>query len=215
MPEFLGRIGYCCRVSEYDPLIRTSEGEGVDDLELVQRRFDVARRPYLRSPVPWLVWAIVLPGAALATLPVQGSFGVPGVLMLWSIAVLVGGLIEGSLIFKRSRGTASSLGRWVMRLQGNQSLIGIALSAFLIWHDLARGIPGLWLLLIGHSFFVIGGLAFRPMRQAGILYQLGGLVALWPGVNPLLVFALATALGNLRIAVALLGESKRAAVELD
>ena len=65
-------------------------------------------------------------------------------------------------------------------------------------------------MLIGHSFFVIGGLAFLPMRQAGILYQVGGVVALWPGMNSLLVFALAAALGNLRIAIALLGESERA-----
>ena len=197
-------------MSEYDPLIRASQEQGVDDLEAVQGRFDVARQPYLKSPLPWLVWAIVLPGAALATLPVQGEFGAPGVLMLWSVAVLVGGLVEGSLIFRRSRGTTTSLGRWVMRLQGNQSLIGIALSVFLIWHDMALGLPGLWLLLIGHSFFVIGGLAFRPMRQAGILYQLGGFVALWPGTNSLLVFALAAGIGNLRIAIALLGESERA-----
>ena len=58
---------------------------------------------------------------------------------------------------------------------------------------------GLWLLLLGHSFFALGGLAFAPMRFAGIVYQLGGVAALVPGVRSLTAFAIATAIGNLWI----------------
>ena len=197
-------------MSEYDPLIRAKTDAESDDLEVVQRHFEAARKPYMASPIPWLVWAIVLPGAALGTPVVDEAFGPAGVLMLWSVAVLVGGVVEGSLILRRRRGAATQLGGWVMRLQGNQSMIGIALSIFLLWNDLPGGLPGLWLLLIGYSFFVLGGLAFRPMRQAGIIYEIGGLLALWPGINALVVFAVATALGNLRIAVALMSESRAA-----
>ena len=55
--------------------------------------------------------------------------------------------------------------------------------------------------MLGHSFLVLGGLAFRPFRRAGWIYQLAGLCALWPGQNGLLWFAGATALGNLSIAL--------------
>jgi hypothetical protein len=85
----------------------------------------------------------------------------------------------------------------VLRLQGNLSFVALALSALLVWQDLAWALPGLWLLLLGHSFFMLGGLAFPPFRVCGLLYQLGGIVALWPGGNPLLAFAAATAVGNL------------------
>lgn len=200
---------YGCRVSEYDPLIRRAEPAESDDLELVRRHFDAARRPYLASPVPWLVWAIVLPAAALTT-PIAASLDAEGgVLFLWSVAVLVGGVVEGGFILRR-RGRATRLGGWVMQLQGNQSLVGLLLSLFLIWRNLALVLPALWLLLIGHSFFLLGGLAFRPMRWAGIFYQLGGAIALWPAARPLLVFAVTSAIGNLTIAAGLLREAREA-----
>jgi hypothetical protein len=84
----------------------------------------------------------------------------------------------------------------VLRLQGNLSLIALALSVLLVWLDAAWALPGLWLLLLGHSFYMLGGLAFAPLRVCGVLYQLGGLAALWPRGAPLVVFALATAAGN-------------------
>jgi len=197
-------------MSEYDPLIPRGEDSLSDDLERVQSCFAEARRPYLNSAIPWLVWAIVLPGAAVGTRAVAERFAAPGVLMLWSLAVLIGGIVEGSLIMRRRRAGTTPLAAWVLRLQGNQSLIGLALSAFLIWQDLAQAIPALWLLLVGHSFFLVGGLAFPPMRQAGLIYEIGGLVALWSGPASLTVFALATALGNLRVAVALMREASQA-----
>lgn len=195
-------------MSEYDPLIPRPEATESDDLERVQRRFAAARRAYLVSPVPWLAWALVLPGAALVTPSVVSRWDGAGVLFLWSLAVLVGGSVEGAFILRR-RAQATRLGGWVMQLQGNQSLVGLVLSAFLIWQDLAIVLPALWLLLVGHSFFLLGGLAFRPMRRAGILYQLGGAAALWSGGRPLLVFAVTCAIGNLTIAIALWRERRR------
>ena len=85
---------------------------------------------------------------------------------------------------------------WVLRVQGNLSLVAVALSALFIWQDLAWVLPAVWLLLLGHSFYMLGGLAFEPLRTCGILYQLGGLAALWPGYA-LPAFAVATAAGNL------------------
>lgn len=197
-------------MSEYDPLIPRGEDSFSDDLERVQRRFTEARRPYLNSPIPWLVWAIVLPGAALATRFVASRHGAPGVLILWSLAVLIGGVVEGSIILRRRRRAGTTpLAAWVLRLQGNQSMIGLVLSAFLIWEDLPQALPAIWLLLIGHSFYLLGGLAFPAMRQAGVIYEIGGLLALWPGPASLMVFAAATALGNIRIAVALMREANR------
>jgi hypothetical protein len=190
-------------MSEYDPLIRRAPGSGSDDLERARALFEGASHAYLESPVPWLVWAIVLPGAALAT-PRAEAGGAGAVLGLWSIAILVGGAVEGLAILRRGGRLATALGGWAMRLQGNISLVGLALSMLLLWRDLPRAVPGLWLLLIGHSFYLLGGLAFAPMKQAGLLYQLGGLVALWPGPYSLAAFALATAAGNLRIALGLM-----------
>jgi hypothetical protein len=65
-------------------------------------------------------------------------------------------------------------------------------------------VPGVWLLLLGHSFFSLGGLAFPPFRSYAIGYQVAGALALWPMlVDPLWVFAAATLVGNLGIAVVL------------
>lgn len=104
-------------------------------------------------------------------------------------------------LFRSGGATRSTpLAAWVLRLQGNLSLVALALSVFLLWQDLAWALPGLWLLLLGHSFYMLGGLAFEPFRVCGILFQLGGVVALWPYGKPLLAFAVAAFAGNLWMA---------------
>ncbi len=117
--------------------------------------------------------------------------------ILWSVAILIGGAIEGLTILRQQRRRGrSSLGAWAMRAQGNLSLVAVVLSGLLFWLDGARYLPALWLLLLGHNLFSLGGLAFAPMRVAGIFYQAGGLAALVPGSRPLWAMAAATALGN-------------------
>lgn len=117
--------------------------------------------------------------------------------ILWSLAILVGGAIEGFAILRQQRRRGrSSLGAWAMRAQGNLSLVAVALSGLLVSIDGAKFLPALWLLLLGHNLFSLGGLAFPPMRLAGLLYQAGGLAALVPGSRPLWAMAAATALGN-------------------
>ncbi|KAB2960377.1 MAG: hypothetical protein F9K16_11735 [Thermoanaerobaculia bacterium] len=192
-------------MSEYEPAfgsaLATPRGE--DDLAAVRRAFAAASRPYLSTPVSWLAWAALLPAAALLT-PVAGRLAdLRGVVLLWCGAILLGGLIEGgALLAARRRSGASPLGGWAMSLQGNLSLVGAALSAVLLALGGAHFLPGLWLLLLGHSFFALGSLALPAMRQAGFLYQLGGVAALLPGVPPLVAFAVASAAGNLWIALA-------------
>ena len=97
---------------------------------------------------------------------------------------------------------STPLASWAFGIQGNLSLVSIALSFFLLWIDQAWALPGLWLLLLGHSFVTLGGLAFRPLRQAGLLYQIGGVAALWPRGAPLLVLAVTTCAANLWMALA-------------
>lgn len=192
-------------MSEYEPVFapRRATPEGAEDLAAVRRAFAAASRPYLSTPVSWLAWAVLLPAAALLT-PAAGRFADGrGVVLLWCGAILLGGLIEGSALLRaRRRGGASPLGGWAMSLQGNLSLVGAALSAVLLALGGARFLPGLWLLLLGHSFFALGSLALPAMRRAGIVYQLGGVAALVPGVSPLVAFAAASAAGNLWIALA-------------
>lgn len=196
--------------SEYDAVF--GEGRVADtdsDLEQARRHFAAASRPYLSSPVPWLAWAIVLPGAALATDPVADRRGPAGVLALWSLAILLGGAVEaGYLLRARRRLGTSPLGAWTMTVQGNLSLIAVALSVVLLALDRPRLLPGLWLLLLGHSLFAFGGLGFRPLRTAGIVYQLAGAIALVPGVPEMAALALATGLGNLRVALGLYGRER-------
>ena len=160
--------------------------------------------------MPWFAWALILPAAALLTPSVLTLWREPGVTILWSLAILVGGAIEGTTILRRSRGRSRSiLGAWAMRAQGNLSLVAVALSGLLFWIDGARHLPALWLLLLGHSFFALGGLAFPPMRLAGIFYQAGGLVALVPTLPPLWAMATATALGNFWIGWGIVRERAR------
>lgn len=192
--------------SEYEPLL-AGGGEPVDDLGRAQELFAEASRPFLSSPWTWLAWALVLPAAALATPAIAARSGGAGVLFLWSGAVLAGGAVE-LVGFTRGRPRRTLLGAWAMRVQGNLSLVAVALSAVLLWSGMPELLPAVWLLLLGHSLYVLGGLAFRPMATAGIVYQVGGALALWPGGHPLALFAVATGLGNLWLALAVLRERR-------
>jgi hypothetical protein len=187
--------------TEYDPLFDPTR-TGIDDLEPVRDHFRAASRPFLSSPWSWLGWAVLLPTAALATPFALRRFGFSGVLFTWSAVILLGGAVE-ILNIRRSgrRSGSSTLASWVLRLQGNLSIVALLLSALLIWQDVAWALPGLWLLLLGHSFYMLGGFAFEPFRVCGLIYQIGGVAALWPGGSPLVVFAAATFLGNLWIAI--------------
>jgi len=118
----------------------------------------------------------------------------------------VGGSVEVAAILQiggRADGRAerTPLAAWVLRVQGNLSLVALALSILLVWQDLAWALPGLWLLLLGHSLYLLGGLAFPPMRTCGAVFQAGGVLALWPRLDPLWAFAAATAAGNLWMAL--------------
>ena len=131
-------------------------------------------------------------------------------LFAWSAVILAGGAVEVAMIRRSDpKEMGSTLAAWVLRLQGNLSFVALALSALLVWQDLAWALPGLWLLLLGHSFYMLGGLAFPPFRACGLIYQLGGVVALWPGGNPLLAFAAATAVGNLWMGIGVFRENRR------
>ena len=192
--------------SEYDPAFggRSRDAEvAATDLGTVRELFAAASRPYLASALPWCVWAIRLPAAAIATERVARGRGAAGVLGLWSAAILLGGAVEAFFLYRNRRrlGGGSRLGSWAMTLQGNLSLVAVALSIALVLAERPALLPGLWLLVLGHSLFALGGLAFPPQRTAGIVYQLGGAAALVPGVPGLLCFAVATALGNLWIAL--------------
>ena len=209
--------------SEYDPLFGASDPDddepGASDLALVRRAFIEASRPYLSSPWVWLVWAVLLPGAALTTERVAEQSGAPGVLLLWSFTILAGGVVElagmrrrgafgGAFTGTGGRSTRSGLARWALRGQGNLSLVGVALSALLLWVDYPAPLAGLWLLLLGHSFYTLGGLSSRPMRTAGLIFQLGGAAALWPTLPALPTFAVTTAVGCLWLAVGLWRERR-------
>lgn len=186
--------------SEYDPLGSPTEDTG--DLLQVRELFSEAARPFVSFPWSWVSWALLLPLAALLTRPVAETHRAPGVLLLWSVVILVGGLIEGVGIRRgRRRHGRSSLGSWVLRIQGNLSLVALILSAAAVVAGQSILLPGIWLLLLGHSFYVVGGLAFTPFRPYGIAWQLAGVVALWPGlVDPLLVLAAIAFFGNLWMA---------------
>lgn len=194
--------------SEYDALFTPSR-TGADDLEPVRDHFRAASRPFLRSPWSWLAWALVLPAAALATPLALRAGGFAGALFLWSGLILAGGAVEMVGLFRSGGATGGTpLASWVLRLQGNLSLVAAVLSALLLWQDLAWALPGLWLLLLGHSFYMLGGLAFEPFRAYGILFQIGGAAALWPDGAPLPVFAAATFVGNLWMAVSVWRETR-------
>ncbi len=190
--------------SEYDPLFaraRANIGQEPGDLESVREHFLAASKPFLRAFWTWGAWALILPAAAFLTPAAFALRGPSGVLFLWSIAILIGGAVEFVAI-RRARQTApsSALARWALRAQGNLSLVAVLLSGLLFWQDAAWALPGLWLLLLGHSFYILGGISFAPFRRYGLIYQLGGFAALWPGGSPLPVLAITLFTGNLWMA---------------
>jgi hypothetical protein len=193
-------------MSEYDPLFGPEDAMGDDavgarDLDEVRERFARVARPYLASPWPWVVWAVVLPATAVLHPQVAIRYGPRGVLLLWSAAVLLGGVVEGvGLLRRRRRAPSTPLVAWLLRAQGNLSLIAVALSAYLLWAGRGEALPGVWLLLVGHSFYVLGGLAFPPFRLYGLAFQVVGAAALWPGAAPLQLFAGVTGAANLWLA---------------
>lgn len=191
--------------SEYDPLRPRQPLSGQPtDLDQVQRIFSRAATGYLNSPWPWLCWALVLPAAALGTPEVAASGGPLAVLLLWSVAILAAGAVEGITMWRsRRRVEASDVTRWVFRGQGNLSLIAVVLTGALAWQEMYGLLPGVWLLLIGHSLFSVGGLAARPLERGGLLYQVGGVLCLIPSLPGLQVFAATTAIANAVIAVSL------------
>ena len=185
-------------MGEYDPIVPVATSAGSDDLERARDLFAAASRPFLVWPWPWVAWALLLPAAALATMPVLAALGPAGVLGLWSLVILAGGGVELAGIRRgRRRHGRTPLGGWAMTIQGNLSLVALALSAALLLADQGMLLPGLWLLVLGHSFFLMGSLAFPAFRVCGLLYQVGGFLALWPvGIDPFVVFAVATATAN-------------------
>lgn len=198
--------------SEYDPLRpRPLLSSEASDLDKTKALFAGASAGYLSSPVPWLAWAIILPGAALLTPSLAAAVGRGSlaVLLLWSMAILAGGAIE-FLAMRRARRRLprSELSGWVLKAQGNISMIAIALTFVVVANGVYQYLPGIWLLLIGHSFFALGGLASNALKRSGILYQLGGLAALLPWLDSLTVFAVTTAVANLSVAVAMVRAGK-------
>ena len=191
--------------SEYDPVFGRGGSSAADDLDSVRQSFERAAGPYLASPLPWLVWGIALPGAALATRRVLEAAGARGVLLLWSLTILAAGAIEAAAYARRRRRQPepSSLARWALRVQGNLSVVAVVVSLALLAVGQGRLLAAVWLLLLGHSLYAMGGLASRPLRRCGLIYQLGGLLALWALPNAELVFAAATGLGNLSVAFSL------------
>ncbi len=199
--------------SAYDPIFTEEErGPEAEEAERARAAFERASRAYLASPLPWIAWALVLPAAALATPSAWRAGGAAGVVLAWSAAILLGGACEGAaMLAARRRARGGPLGAWAMRVQGNLSLVAVALSAALVAANAAGALPGLWLLLLGHSFFALGGLALPALRTTGVLYQIGGLAALWPGAPALAIFALATAAGNLWVARGIARRAREAA----
>lgn len=197
--------------SEYDPVFGRQAGAAeTGDLESVQETFERAAGPYLSSPLPWLVWGIALPGAAMATRRVFAASGARGVLLLWSLTILAAGTVEAAVYARRRRRqqTRSTLARWALRSQGNLSLVAVILSVALLAAGEGRLLPSVWLMLLGHSLYGLGGLASRPLKRCGLIYQAGGLAALFAIANSDLVFALTTFVGNLSVAFQLWRRSR-------
>jgi hypothetical protein len=190
-------------MTEYDPVFerKTSPADEAD-LEAVRRAMVRAAGPYLRSPLPWLLWAVVLPLVALTTPAVMTSGGLRGVLFLWSGGILAAGVVE-MFLYRRSQAGSprSPLAGWIMRSQGNLSALVLVLSLLLAWHHLVWALPGLWLLLLGHSLYTFGKLLLPSLRSAGLLYQLGGVVALVAGDRSLQIFALTILIANCWVAL--------------
>jgi hypothetical protein len=197
-------------MSEYDAIPpRIPLSTEPSDLDRVQARFEEASVGYLRSPWSWWSWSLILPIAALVGRAIYPVAGARAVLFIWSFFILCGGLVEGAILLTGSSMAARTpLAGWVLRTQGNLSLVAVALSALLIWQNLATFVPALWLLLVGHSFYVIGKLSFPPLRTAGLIFQGGGVAALVPAVDSLAVFAVCAFAGCFWIGLGVLRRSR-------
>ncbi len=187
--------------SEYDSLFasRPVSPAAAEAFEQVREHFRAAGGPYLSSPWTWCAWGVLLPSSALLTPEAARRFGFPGVLTLWSVAILAAGGVEAWAMVKARPG-ASPLASWAFRQQTNLSLVALALSVLLLVRDEAWALPGLWLLLLGHSFYGLGRLSYPALSRYGLAYQAGGVVALFAGRHALAVFAAATALANFGLA---------------
>ncbi|MDH3404842.1 MAG: hypothetical protein OES32_03795 [Acidobacteriota bacterium] len=195
--------------SEYDPIFRGPEREPVDDLEAVRQIFGSAAGPFTRSPWSWWAWAVLLPAIALLTRPLLARYGPSGAIIGWCAAIAAGGGLEMWVVRAGAAVERTTLATWVLRSQANLSFVAAAVSGALIWWGHFDALPGVWLLVLGHSFLMLGGLAFPPFRRAGWIYQLAGLGALWPGQDGLAWFAAATGLGNLAIGLAVRANRRR------
>lgn len=191
-------------MSEYDPIVPRRElSNERSDLDQVRALFERSAARFLRSPWSWVLWAVIVAAASFSTRSAAAIGGAWTVVILWSTAILVGGVAEALLYARGGRDLRpSQLARWVLSSQGNLSIVGLALSCYLVWAGHGLALPGVWLLVLGHSFWAHGGLGFPAFRTAGALYQLGGLAALTPWVDPLVALAVAFAAGNLWLAVA-------------
>lgn len=189
--------------TEYDPVFAATDGEedapgrpGTEDLDEVKRRFAAASRPFFSTPWSWVAWAVLLPLAALATPLAYAVRAESGVLLLWSLAIFAGGLAELFTVGRKGLfRRAPAIAGWAFRQQSNLSIAALVLSAGLLFAGDARLLPALWLLLLGHSLWGLGSLAFRPMAHAGLIFQAAGLAALWPTVPPLVALAAGTGVG--------------------
>ncbi len=92
------------QVSLYDPVFSGAERDD-SDLDEARSLFARAGRPYLRSPWPWVMWAVALPVGALATPAVGARWGLVGGLLLWTVVILVGGSGE---LWAMSRGASGA-----------------------------------------------------------------------------------------------------------
>lgn len=183
--------------SEYDvpSFSRPASPEARERFVQVRAEFQRAAKPYLSSPWGWLAWGVLLPVAALVTRGAGDVLGFRGLAILWSVAILLAGGVEAWAL-RRAGAGGSPIASWALTVQGNLSAVGLALSLLLLVRDATIFVPGLWLLLLGHSFFSLGGLSFPALRRFGLAYQVGGAVALlWPS-QALLVFAVTTAVAN-------------------
>lgn len=188
--------------SEYDvpSLTRPASPESVARFARVRAEFQHAAAPYLASPWGWLAWGLVMPAAALTTWALGDGMGFRGITLLWSFAILTAGGIEAWAL-RRAGAGGSPFASWALSVQGNLSLVGLALSVLLLLRNATAFLPGLWLLLLGHSFFSLGGLSYPALRRFGLAYQLGGLAAMFVSSKALLIFAGTTGLANLGLVV--------------
>lgn len=196
--------------SEYDvpSLTRPASPESVARFARVREEFQRAAAPYLASPWGWLAWGLVMPVAALVTQAAGQVLGFRGIALLWSFAILLAGGVEAWAL-RRAGAGGSPFASWALTVQGNLSLVGLALSLMLLLRNNTVYLPGLWLLLLGHSFFSLGGLSYPALRRFGLAYQVGGLAALIVSSDALLIFAATTGLANLGLVVAVVRRGAR------